>query len=75
VSDDYASITLLEVEKESIQTQIIALHLQSKVVSAEIAETTGLRDKEQKHSQGGHSLLQWRETQGTAMLQDDERRH
>ena len=27
MSDGYASITLLEVEKESIQTQIIALHL------------------------------------------------
>ena len=35
-SAQYASITLLEVEKESIQTQIIAQHLQTKVVGAEI---------------------------------------
>ena len=55
-STKYSSITLLEVEKESIQTQIIALHLQSKVVGAEIVEATCLRDKEQKHLQGGRSL-------------------
>ena len=51
-----SQLTLLAVEVERVETQIISLHVMTKVVSSEAQDMKGLRQKELLHDAQGSDL-------------------